>query len=359
MTGINYYLGYTPKEIVKEKNEGHYAFLSGFQMSGLINYVRGESKGAQISPGINYTREMMTGAQIAGVFNFNSRLLTGAQLAVIANISKGSTLGTQIAGLYNKTTSELSGLQIGAINVTETIEGKHSDIENESTAIQIGIFNRARKMHGYQFGIINFGGDCRGTQVGLINFYSPKYKSGKLYGTAIAPLNFGTQASLRIYYDETFPFNVALGTGTMKNGAIQQKLWNYSIMNHLIYRQSALRGSEYRAYGWHVDQQISNSSQDINNDLYFFGINTGISYVDYKGSGFEWNILGEIGISAGSRIIPKNRIACLFVFIDANYFYSGEGRSLRPGYAESFNESSVNQTSHEIWPGYGIGISFQ
>jgi hypothetical protein len=238
MTGINLYQGVKPKDIKKEIARGHYAELKGFQVSGLLNFVRGDGSGAQISGGANITQDMLTGAQVSGIFNFSSILVTGAQLSLLSNISSGTTLGVQVASILNYTKNQLSGFQIGATNLAETIEGKNSISDDHSTAFQFGLINRARTMNGYQIGLINMGGNCRGVQVGLVNFYSTRYKNGKLNGTPVAPLNIGSNTSLRCYYDETFNLNIALGTGNSKNGNIYERRKTLYIMNQLMYRKS-------------------------------------------------------------------------------------------------------------------------
>ena len=90
--------------------------------------------------------------------------------------------GVQLAGLFNLTKGLLIGTQIGLFNFANRIEGKNSHQRGDLTAVQIGFFNRAKKMNGLQIGIIKMGGTSQGAMVGLINIY----KNGKHFNYGIS-----------------------------------------------------------------------------------------------------------------------------------------------------------------------------
>ncbi len=362
ITGINLFQGMSPREIQKEIRNGQYAALSGFQVSGLLNFIRGQGSGAQVSAGFNVVQEMMTGAQISGIANFSTMLLTGAQLSLAGNFSEGTTLGIQAGGLINFTKNELAGFQLGTVNLADNIQGKNSIADDHSSAFQVGLFNRARIMNGFQIGLINAGGDCRGTQIGLINFYSTKYKTGKLYGTPVGLLNIGASVTLRYYCDETFPFNIAIGTGNSKNSAIPERTKTKYIMNQFLYRKSEFGKSEFHAFGWMIEKQVYNHPMDPQSpydEFYFLAAGAGISNVFFKGSNPSLNLLGELRISAGSKISPKIPGIFIIGFVDLNYFQNDHGHSMAPeNMSKSFTNGDISNI-REIWPGYGIGIQIK
>ncbi len=362
LTGVNLFQGVKPKDIQKEIYNGNYATLNGLQFSSLINYIRGGGSGGQMTAGINVVQEMMTGVQISGLSNYSSIEMTGAQLSLISNISSGSTLGVQAGGLLNYTKNELAGFQLGAINLADNMQGKNSLSDDHSTGFQIGIFNRAKVMNGLQAGVINVAGNCRGTQIGLVNFYSASYKAGKRYGTAIGLLNFGLNASFRYYYDETFPFNIALGTGNSKNSAILERMKTKYVMNQFLYRKSSIGKSDYHAFGWLFEEQLYHHTPDPKDpyeEFYFYSGGIGLSNVFYKSEDPGLNLLAELNITGGSRISTKIPGIYIIGFIDLNYYYNNNGKSLAPEkFSRSFNEEGATRI-REMWPGYGIGIQIK
>lgn len=358
LTGVDFFKDNTPKEILKAEMANTVPFMNGLQFSGLINYVRGNSTGAQATLGMNVSKAYTTGAQIGGLFNYSGKHLTGVQLSILANTAGESTQGVQM-GLYNRTREELSGIQIGAANLAFNIEGKNSIIETEATGLQFGLVNYSKTMNGFQIGLINLSGPNQGTQIGLINIYRTPHKKGKLDSTPFGLLNLGNSISLEVFADETFLTNYALSTGNIKNAGLLPGKYAKYIMNQISYRLSDFSKPDYKAYGWNWQKQFFNFQPDIMNEFYFFSINTGVSYVDFKDAGHRANLLTEVGFSAGSRLFPKNRSVYLFATIDANYFFSNDGQSLGPdGFALSFKDENKRQ-NHELWPGFNVGIKLR
>lgn len=358
MVGVDYYQGLSPKEVIKAENSGEIPFFRGIQVSSLMNFVRGHSTGAQITLGMNISKSYMDGAQTGGLLNYSSKLMSGAQLGVLANISNGSTQGVQLA-LYNRTREELSGFQLGAFNLAHDIEGKNSIIETESTGIQIGLVNYSKTMNGFQVGLINLSGANQGTQIGLINIYKTPRKKGKLDSTPIGLINIGNSASIEVFADETFLMNFSISTGNIKNGGLLPTNKVKHIMNQIMYRQSNISKSAYRAYGWNWQKQYYNYSPDIMNEFYFFSIGAGTSYVDFSDADSKTNLLTEIGFTAGSRFFPKNRSVYLFATIDANYFYSNNGQTLGPDKYTLVLGGDDDQQKHELWPGFSVGLKLR
>lgn len=128
--------------------------VNGIRVSALMGSNRAVH-GIDIGLIGNKTREDFAGFAVAGVFNYNKSTarIYGAQIAGITNINKGETrvIGLQAA--------------IGA-NISD-----HTDIYG----VQVGLYNRARKVYGLQVGLVNIAADLHGLQIGLANFNDGGY----------------------------------------------------------------------------------------------------------------------------------------------------------------------------------------
>lgn len=107
----------------------------------------------------NFTDGDMNGVQIAGLWNDVSGFATGLQLAAIVNRNASHTSGVQLACFnFNNIDSETHAIQIGLFNFTGDTEG-----------LQIGIFNQSESMNGLQIGVFNMTNSMNGLQLGLCN----------------------------------------------------------------------------------------------------------------------------------------------------------------------------------------------
>ena len=107
----------------------------------------------------NFTDGDMNGVQIAGLWNDVSGFATGLQLAAIVNRNASHTSGVQLACFnFNNIDAETHAIQIGLFNFTGDTEG-----------LQIGIFNQSESMSGLQIGVFNLTNSMNGLQIGLCN----------------------------------------------------------------------------------------------------------------------------------------------------------------------------------------------
>ena len=118
--------------------------LYGFQVAGIHNHVLGDIHAFQAAGISNYNNGNMHGMQVAGIYNHVRDTAGGVQIAGIANYSKKFS-GLEIAGIGNVTKQTMNGVQIA------------------------GIFNYAKKMNGLQIGLINVADSSNGFSIGLIN----------------------------------------------------------------------------------------------------------------------------------------------------------------------------------------------
>lgn len=101
----------------------------------------------------------VAGLQVAGMMNTVSDALPGVwQFAGIGNDIRLSGNGVQFAGVANEVRGDFCGLQIGAFNTTKgTMVGG-----------QIGFYNSAGTLHGFQLGMIN---EVKSSGVGTVPLF--------------------------------------------------------------------------------------------------------------------------------------------------------------------------------------------
>lgn len=114
---------------------GYTAGVNGFEIGGLFNMNKKDSKYLQLSGVFNLTGGKMTGLQISVVHNMVLDTATGVQVAGFINHSEAVVRGVQIAGLHNYA-KMLKGLQIGLVNMADT-----------SSGASIGLINIIRNGH--------------------------------------------------------------------------------------------------------------------------------------------------------------------------------------------------------------------
>lgn len=107
----------------------------------------------------NFTDGDMNGAQLAGIWNDVTGFATGLQIAGIVNKNASDTTGLQIACFnFNNIEAETHAIQIGLFNFAGDTEG-----------VQIGVFNQTESMSGLQLGVFNLTNSMNGIQIGLCN----------------------------------------------------------------------------------------------------------------------------------------------------------------------------------------------
>lgn len=154
--------------------------VSGIQLAGAANVVLGGAKGIQLAGNTNFVRENMDGLQAAGLANItlgsmdrslqaaglmNMTLgdMSGLQIAGYLNVAGRQFAGLQVAGMGNVVSQDARGLQIaGAINVAaRQLEGWQIS----------GFVNSAKRIsRGHQIGIFNFAGYSEKTPIGIFSW---------------------------------------------------------------------------------------------------------------------------------------------------------------------------------------------
>lgn len=188
---------------------GYTAGVKGFEIGGIFNINRLDSKYFQF----------------AGIFNLVGGTVKGVQIAGVSNKSLDSVKGLQLAGYINKAEGLVSGVQISALN------------------------NETRKLKGLQIGLVNVADTSYGASIGLLNiiqngFYKVGFSANDLlntnlsfttgthrfYTTVHAGINLGSSAR-----------TVGLGLSIGHDFMFSDKLYLSAIGDYQLYGQGGLK----------------------------------------------------------------------------------------------------------------------
>lgn len=360
ITGANAFVAMTDKEKDQKIRTGFEANLTGMQVSGLTNIVVNNVFGSQITGGFNVAQGALMGFQLGGISNVVRKYSFGLQLAGLWNSSVQSMDGTQISGLLNYTSGELHGVQISMINKAGYIEGKNSSGESKSTALQLGLFNSARRMNGFQIGLINYARRSQGTQIGLINIYRGGKDVGTKDGTAIGLINAGDVGHVAVYADELFFTNYEIATGNMKNSRIQNASSNRYILNSLIFSNTSTGfkpGEKSWALGYGIKRYVYNRSVTPGmGEFRFLAYGVEALHINHEAKSItrELSLLMRPKVSFGSRLSPKLHNIYLFAAVTYNFYWTASDDGISPSFLES--NTQVSGKLLEMWPGISFGI---
>jgi hypothetical protein len=176
-------------------------YMTGVQIAGVINTVIEDSYGFQISGLFNINASDFYGVQASGLANFVGNSMVGCQLSLLSN-SCEKLYGVQLAPLVNTTLDKSLGVQISMVNISMNMKNT-----------QIGIFNTAGDMSGFQFGFANGAYNMKkGLQFGLFNIT----KKNKGYPIGLFSYVNEHLPHYQIWFDEIPSVNLAVKSGTEK-----------------------------------------------------------------------------------------------------------------------------------------------
>jgi len=196
--------------------------VSGLELGGFGNTVRGDVTGVQVAGLGSIVGGDVTGTQVSGLFNIGPGRLQGVQAAGLFNIS-GEMDAVQAAGLFNIASGNMSGAQAaGLFNIVKgpadgfqgsslfNISGGHTrfqaaalfnvagDVRNGQMSV---LFNRAKRVEGFQFGLLNIADTVSGVSVGLLNIVRRGYNRVELSTTETFYANMGFKLGARSFYN--------------------------------------------------------------------------------------------------------------------------------------------------------------
>lgn len=346
------------------------ADFSGFQIAGLVNYVRNDLTGLQLSLGMNTSGGSTEGLQLAGVGNVTNDHLVGLQIGGLYNVSYKSVGGGQLSLLVNVTRGPMAGVQLGVFNTNNRMYGKRNGMSYVLRSYQLGLVNRSRDMVGTQIGLINFAKEMGGTQIGLINVFSTGVpKNAIRNGVPIGLINIGSKGGFtRISSDETFLTNIETSTGNCGNCSNTQfgfplndqfQKFNQNILS-FSYNPEGLRDDRgHWAVGYkferinYVSYTMAPKRKGPQNKSWFWAWNAGVRHINWT-SNWEWhlNLLTTMGAKYGKS----------FRLLGSHYLFAGVTLNGFVGNSKQVDASLVRYTSQvgttgfSLWPGYEIGI---
>lgn len=317
----------------------------GLQIGGLGNATGGQTNGVQIAGILNTTKGYTSGFQTAGIFNLVTNEVQGVQLAGFLNIAKQTT-GAQIAGFSNVASKKLKGAQVaGFFNASENIKGTQvagfvnvaknmggfqlagfTNVASETTRVQLaGFANYAKKLLGIQVGIINIADTVEsGATIGIINIV----KKGK--------------HQLAIEHNDYMDVNASFRMGTNKFYSVissginlsQNKFWQFGL-------------------GFGTQYKIKNK---------FFGnVELSSHSVNKMGRGFEnQNFLNRLDLNFGYKLAKHfsiNAGPVLNVYVTDLYDSSSGAYGDDFGQSPFYNQTT-NGTNVSMWIGYAASVRF-
>ncbi len=348
--GGNGQVGLTNKQKRVERRSGYETNLTGFQLSGTLNYVGTNVFGAQLTLGVNNVSNYLMGFQFGGLFNYVGGFTMGTQLSVIGNYSKKSMSGVQVSLLFNSTQGVYSGIQVGGYNHAGYIFPTRGPTASKNTALQIGLINTSGDMGGWQVGILNIGDRVAGTQIGLINiFKSDKavdYKDGPAYGL----FNFGSIMNPRVYISDVFLTNYGLYTGKALNSRIRSASRTVYSYNETIYSTNHSQSSDIN---WGLSYRFGIISFykaiDVTNQRNYFSLSGELGhYNKNKKLDDKLNMRYAVHLEMGLKLSKK--MSFVYPFIAVSYNYMPDGNLVSSDFL------STTTTNGTLWPGYAIGI---
>lgn len=318
----------------------------GLQLAGFGNANGGTTKGAQFAGFINTTKGYTSGLQMAGFFNLVADSVKGVQIGGFLNIAN-QTRGVQTAGFLN-IADQTNGVQLGGFSniVTERIEGlqmsgfanRAKDLDgaqvagfinmvNEMDGIQMsGFVNYAKKVKGVQFGILNIADTVEsGATIGLFNWV----KKGK-HQVSLAHSDF-MDASLAFRMG-TDKFYSKLTAGSQFSS---EKIWSAGM-------------------GFGTQFQLKNKL--------YANIDLTAHYIKKPGrnEGDETNLLNRLNLNFGYQLAkhfsinagPALNIYVTNVIDEANEKYGDDfGQS-------TFYDRTSGNTNVSMWIGYAVSVRF-
>jgi len=364
--GTQSYLHLTDYEQRQLELEGKTPNQKGIQISGFMNFVRGESGGIQITGGFNNVYRNSSGFHLAGISNSVGGNMIGVQMAGFYNYTKKLIFGGQL-GAVNMGGGLLSGFQLGLINRVKTLDGKAVSPYAASLGLQLGLINYSKSNHGIQIGLINRAKKMTGIQIGLINFFKKgPYPGGSRHnGIPIGLLNIGSSDNrLRISRSDVLPQTIEYTTGNCHNCAFTKSgmpiddRWYKTSQNALIFGYDHLNESEIvwaAGYGFHRVYYNKNSAaaNDFNNKRVYLSPAIRLVHLN-KSRNFDptLSLMTQLRFEVGLRV----KRTTFFVGANANAFLYKEEDPLEISGQLLKGSGKVN---YQIWPGYVYGIKLQ
>ncbi|MBN1758413.1 MAG: caspase family protein [Chitinispirillaceae bacterium] len=158
--------------------------LTGLQLSGAVNFSGKDVAGGQVASAANHLQGNLSGVQLSGGYNFSGGAIRGIQIASACNVANESSTGIQITGCTNIAPAGFAGCGIaGGVNVTGCMTGLQIaggiNVTGDFIGIQIAPVNISRKMTGLQLGVFNICDTVDGVPLAVFSYVRsnpPRYR---------------------------------------------------------------------------------------------------------------------------------------------------------------------------------------
>ncbi len=308
--------------------------VSGLQIAGIGSIVEGDVTGTQIGGLFNLGPGRVHGLQLAGLFNISGDA-EAVQASGLFNIARGNMNGVQAAGLFNIAAGDAYGYQgSGLFNIsggnthaqTAALFNVAGDVRNVQASV---LFNRARKVEGFQFGIVNIADTVAGAPVGLFNFIRKGYNRAELSSSELLYANLGVKFGAHAFYN-------------IIQAGVRWESW---------------RSNHIKGLSWGIGYGIG-AAKALNSRL---GVNTEIVAMHINEEE-RWthplNLLGQFKLSFDLRAGPHlslfgGPVANLMVSRRFNADTGQYGSGLPP---RSFWEGEIGAARANAWIGFTAGI---
>ncbi|MFD2574401.1 STN and carboxypeptidase regulatory-like domain-containing protein [Spirosoma soli] len=186
--------------------------VQGVQAAGFANAIGGDVTGVQAAGFANVTLgNVVHGVQAAGFANVTVLNTQGAQLSGFANINAQHVDGAQVGGFFNLAGKGLRGVQVGGFGnvvggnaVGTQVAGFFNIAQNELAGSQIsGFFNTAKRVtKGTQIGLLNFSGYSQHAPIGLLSWVQQNgYRRLEVSTDEVNVINLTFKTGHRAFYN--------------------------------------------------------------------------------------------------------------------------------------------------------------
>lgn len=149
--------------------------MNGVGFTGLLNYNKGDFKGAQFSLGPNITEGSSKGLLWSVVGNLSFGSTKGVSVSSVLNCQIGDMKGLQSSAGFNIVGGDFKGVEIGTMNVVSgdvrglQLSGAVNVVLDTLNGLQLSAMNFADNLNGTQIGFLNYGIKSKGVQLGFLN----------------------------------------------------------------------------------------------------------------------------------------------------------------------------------------------
>ncbi|MBL7791540.1 MAG: STN domain-containing protein [Saprospiraceae bacterium] len=196
--------------------------VEGLEVGGFVNRIRNDVKGVQVAGFANLVDNDVSGTQLSGLFNINHGKLVGVQAAGVFNhsgdakaiqaagvynIARGDVKGVQVAGVFNMAQGYVDGVQASVLFnlASDKAKTQTAGLFNIAGDVEWGqmalLFNKGKKVEGFQFALVNIADTICGTPFGFLNLVKKGYNRFEIAGGETMYGNLSAKLGTHKFYN--------------------------------------------------------------------------------------------------------------------------------------------------------------